>query len=68
MGQIRLILQEQSDLDLHCQKSFKKFLADNKVDDLCCIGTLRVDKCELSLYSVMLFVKCMHVCMAKTTY
>ena len=32
------------------------------------IYALRVDKCDFSVYTVRIFMKCMHVCAAQKTY
>ena len=42
--QIRRLLQEPSDLGLHC---LSKWLYTKKADDLCCIGALSVNKCNV---------------------
>ena len=41
--QIRRLLQEPSDLGLHC---LLKWLYTTKADNLFCIGTLSVNKCN----------------------
>ena len=40
---IRWLLQEESDLGLHC---LSKWLYTSKADDLCCICALSVNKCN----------------------
>ena len=48
--QIRLLLQEQSDLDLQfVEEASKTFKQTTKADNLCCIGPLRVNKCDFQL-------------------
>ena len=67
MDQIRLLLQEQSDLDLHClSKGFKYISADDKSIRLCVVCALRVNECEFSVYTVTIFMKYTHVCAAQT--
>ena len=57
---IRLLLQEQSDLDLYCLSKATNISADDKS---CFFVTcaLRVDKCEFSVYTVRIFMKCTNV-------
>ena len=59
LTQIRLILQEQSDLDLHClSKGLQKyFCRRRKQSTVALIGALRVNKCEFSVYTVTIFMK-----------
>ena len=33
-----------------------------------CLCTLRFNKCEFSVYTVRIFMKCMHVCAAQKPY
>ena len=57
-AQIRLILQEQSDLDLHClSKRLQIFQQTTKAYDFFVICALRVNKCEFSVYAVRIFMK-----------
>ena len=49
-------------------KEASNISADNKSIQFFMICALRVDKCELSVYMVRIFMKCMHVCAAQTTY
>ena len=63
--------QTQSDLDPHCLlKRLQIISADDKSRDLCCIGALRLNKCDFHLIYVHDFheVVTMHVCAAQTTY
>ena len=41
--QIRRLLQDLSDLGLHC---LSKWLYTTKAEDFCCFGALSVDKCK----------------------
>ena len=67
--QIRLLLQEQSDLDLHClSKRLQIFQETTKTYDFFVICALRVNTCEFSVYRVRIFMKCTHVCAAQTSY
>ena len=67
--QIRLLPQEQSDLDLHCcQMGFIDMFAYNESRRLVLIGFLRVNKCEFSVYNATIFIKYAQVCAAQTTY
>ena len=40
---------EQSELDLHCHRSFKNYSADEISRRLVVISTLKVNKCEFSV-------------------
>ena len=56
--QVRLLLQEQSDLDLHClSKRLQIFQQTTKAYSFFGILSLRVDKCEFSVYTVRIFMK-----------
>ena len=67
--QIRLLLLEQSELDLYCLlKKFQNVLADNKSIQLFVKCALRVDTCEVSVYKVRTFMKCTHVFAAQKAY
>ena len=58
-----MCIQEQSDLDLHCLlKRLQNVSADNKNIPLF------VNTCEVSVYTVRTFMKCMHVCTAEKAY
>ena len=51
-------LQEQFDLDQHClSKSLLNIFADDESRRLVVIGALRVDKREVSVYTVMVLLK-----------
>ena len=55
--QIRLLLLEQSELDLYCLlKKSQNVLADNKSIQLFVKCALRVDTCEVSVYKVRTFM------------
>ena len=67
-SQIRLLLKEQFDLDLHClSKRLKNISTDHKSIQLFVVCALRVNNCEFSVYTVTIFMKCTHVCAAQTT-
>ena len=69
MIQIRLLLHEQSDLDLHCLlKRLYDISTDDKTIQIFVICASTVNKCELSVYTVRIFMKCMHVCTAQSIY
>ena len=54
--------QEQSDLDLHClSKSLQTFQQTTKTYDFFMICALRVNKCEFSVYTIMIVIKFTHV-------
>ena len=64
--QIRLLLLEQSDLDLHgLLKRLQNISVDNKhilfVIHVC---ALRLYKCEVTEYTVRIFMECALVCAA----
>ena len=40
-----------------CQRVFKNIFAEDKSRRLIVIGTLRVNKCEVSVYTVMILLK-----------
>ena len=62
--QIRAV---QSDLDLHCLlKRLQIFQQMTKAYNFFMICAFRVDKCEFSVYTVSIFMKCMQVA-AQTT-
>ena len=66
--QIRLLLQEQSDPGPHSlslRLQVYKWTSKTNILWLC---ALRVNKCEFSVYTVRIFMKCTHVCAAQTTY
>ena len=67
--QIRLLLQEQSDFDVHClSKRRQIFQQTTKAYKLFfVIFALTVNKYEFSFYTVRIFMKCTHVCMAQTS-
>ena len=57
------------DLDLHCLlKRLQNVSADNKYIRLFVICALRVNTCEVSVYTVRTFMKCTHVCVALKAY
>ena len=60
-------LREQSVLDLHClsRRSLKHCSRRQMQTTFVVICTLRVNKCEFNVYTVMIFMKCMHVCQLK---
>ena len=67
--QIRLLIQEQSDLDLHClSKRLQIFQQATKAYDVFAICALNVNKCKFSVNTVRIFMKCTHVCAAILTY
>ena len=60
---------EQSDLDLHIlSKRLQIFQQTTKAYDFSVKCALIVNKCELNVYTVRIFIKCMHVCAAQTYY
>ena len=43
-------------------------LVDHKKTYILCLCTFRVNKCEFSVYTVRIFMKCTHVCAAQKAY
>ena len=53
--QIRLLLEEQSDLGPHClQQWLLKYSAEDKADDSCCVWRLRIKDLSLDAVSMPL--------------
>ena len=60
---------DQTDLDLYClSKRLQIFQQTTKTYDIFVICVLRVNKCEFSVYTARIFMKCTHVWAAQTTY
>ena len=68
MVSVRLLIQFQSGLDLHClSKRLQNISAGDKTRQLFFI-VLRVNESDIQIYTVTIFMKCTHICMAQTTY
>ena len=68
--QIKLLLGEQSALDLHCLfKRLHNISIDDKNIRLCCnIRFKRVNKCGFSALTDRAFVTCTQACVAQATF
>ena len=67
--QIRLLLDEQSALDLQCLfKRLQNISIDDKTYDCVVIYALRVNKCGISSLTDRAFMKCTQTCAAQATF
>ena len=66
--QIRLLLGEQSALDLHCLFRLHNISIDDKNIRCVVIYALRVNKCGFSALTDMTFMKCTQACAAQATF
>ena len=55
-----------SGFTLFIYEASNSLVDDKKIIFLLC--ALRVNKCEFSVYTVRIFMKCMHVCAAQKAY
>ena len=65
-AQIRLLLQEQSDLGPHCLSMRLQIFKWTTKKMLLC--ALRVNKCEVTVYTDRIFMNCTYVCAAQKAY
>ena len=65
---IRLLLQEHSDLGSHCLSMKLQIVWWATKTYSLLLSALRVNKCEFSVYTVRIFMKCTHVCAAQKAY
>ena len=66
--QIRLLLGEQSALDIHCLRGFIIFQYTIKTYDCVVIYALRVNKCGFNALTDRAFMKCTQACAAQATF
>ena len=67
--QIRLLLGEQSALDLHCLfKRLHNISIDDRTYDCVVIYALRVNKCGFSALTDRVSMKCTQACAAQATF
>ena len=60
---------EENPVDLHClSKRLQNISTDGESRQLVVIGPLRVNKCEFSIYTVMIIMIYTCVCAEQTTY
>ena len=58
---------EANSVDLHCLSKRLQIFQRKKHATFCDM-CFKVNKCEFNVYTVTIFMKCMHVCAAQTTY